>query len=218
MNKVNFIFNKENLNFNVEKLNKKNNIIYITGLSGSGKTTTAKALEKNYNAIVFELDNLGQFFGEYRDSKETIHSLTNNFLNANLQLKELLKSGQYMTLKLKHFEEYVMWNNKYIHFLEEYAHKHNEVFIFEGTHLFKCIEPQHFVDKPLIVIGTSAIISLIRRMKRQYKIDKERNKSHFFRKHFWKLLNDSKRLHIKDFFYLNRFLKEYENLIGYELK
>lgn len=62
MNKISAIFNKNNFEFNLEKLDMKNNIIYITGLSGSGKTSTAKLLAKEYNAILFELDNLGQFF------------------------------------------------------------------------------------------------------------------------------------------------------------
>lgn len=131
-------------------------------------------------------------------------------------LKEIIQSDKYMTLKLEHFEDYVMWNNKYIDFLEDYAHKHNKLFIFEGTQLFKCIQSQHFIDNPLIVIGTSAFTSFIRRMKRQYRIDKKRKKTHFFKKHFWKLLNDSKRLHVKDFFQLNQFLKEYERRGRYE--
>ena len=36
--------------------NGSTNILFITGLSGSGKSTLASQLEKEYNAINFELD------------------------------------------------------------------------------------------------------------------------------------------------------------------
>lgn len=211
LNRINFFINSKNICFNIDKIDiSNNNIIYVTGLSGSGKTTFAKKLSKEYKATLFELDHLGGFFGEYKQSKELIHSLTNKFLEINSELKEIIRKGKYIDLKIKHFAKYSYWTNKYVDFLLEYAKKKNELFIFEGTQIFKCISAKKISDSPIIIIGTSSFISMFRRLKRHYRVDKVRNKTDFFKKHLWKLLNDSKRLHFKDFKELNRFLFYYK--------
>lgn len=207
MSRISFIFNRKNLIYNIDKVNSDNNIIYVTGLSGSGKTTLSKKLSNEYHAMLFELDNLGGFFWEYKNSQNIIHALTDKFLNENIELKNIIEKGKYVTLKMNNFNEYSRWTNKYISYLEEYAHNQNQIFIFEGTQLFKCISPLHFKDKPFIIVRTSSLNSLIRRLNRHYKIDKENNKPNFFKKHLWKLLNDSKHLHFKDYKCLNTFIK-----------
>lgn len=72
MKNVSFIVNKKNLECNLGKYNSNNNILYITGLSEVGKTTIAKDLARKYNAILFELDNLGGYFGKYKEDKYII--------------------------------------------------------------------------------------------------------------------------------------------------
>jgi len=212
MNKINFFINSKNICFNLDKIDiLSNNVIFVTGLSGSGKTTFARKISKEYKATLFELDNLGGFFGEYKESEELIHSLTDKFLNINYELKEIIRQEKYVDLKIKNFDKYRYWTNKYIEFLLEYAKKQERIFVFEGTQIFKCISAEKISSNPLIIIGTSSFISLLRRIKRHYKIDKARNKPNFFKKHLWKLLNDSKRLHFKDFKELNRFLAFYRN-------
>lgn len=212
MKKINFFINIKNICFNLDKIDTlSNNVIFVTGLSGSGKTTFAKKLAKEYKAILFELDNLGGFFGEYKESKELIHSLTDKFLNINHELREIIRQEKYVDLKIKNFDKYCYWTNKYVEFLLKYANDQKEIFVFEGTQIFKCISAEKIGDNPLIIIGTSSFISMLRRIKRHYKIDKARNKPNFFKKHLWKLLNDSKRLHFKDFKELNSFLIFYRN-------
>lgn len=211
MKKINFFINSYNKCFNLNKVGVTSNLIYVTGLSGSGKTTLAEELSEKYNARLFELDNLGGFFGKYKESKELIHNLTEKFLNLNLELKDIIKKEKYIDLKINCFKKYTYWTNKYIDYLIEYTKNKDEIFIFEGTQIFKCRKVENIKDDPLIVVGTSSFVSMLRRIKRQYKIDKEKNKPNFFKKHFWKLLNDSKRLHFKDFKELNKFLSSYKN-------
>lgn len=128
----------------------------------------------------------------------------------NPELKEIIRHGKYVELKIKNFTRYSYWTNQYIEFLSSYAKKQNKLFIFEGTQIFKCLSAQKISNKPLIIIGTSSFTSILRRLKRHYRIDKEKNKSNFFKKHIWKLLNDSKRLHFQDFKELNQFLASYD--------
>lgn len=210
MNKVSFIFSKKSLEYNVDKYNLNNNILYVTGLSGSGKTFLSKELSRKYNAILMELDNLGGFYGEYKFSDSIIHQLTKQFLDENSKLDSIIKKSKFIELKIKNFQEYSKWINKYTTFLENYAHSKEQYFIFEGTQIFKCLKPKYFSNKPLIIVRTSALISLIRRIKRQKNLDKIKGKNKFYRKHLLKLLNDSKRLHFKDVIILNKFLNQYK--------
>lgn len=51
------LLNKETIEINLDKWeNSENNILYITGLSGGGKSTLAKEYSEKYNAPFFELD------------------------------------------------------------------------------------------------------------------------------------------------------------------
>lgn len=211
--KINFLFNKKNIVWNIEKYNRDNNILYVTGLSGSGKTTISNSLANKFGAQLFELDHLEGFFGKYKNDNSIIHSLTEKFLNKNLELKTIIKKGNYFDLKINNFQEYVKWTQKYIRYLEEYALSNKNLFILEGTQLFKCVDTKHFYNKPFIIVRTSSIWSLIRRLKRHYKIDKKNHKKNFFTKHLWKLLNDSKRLHFKDYYHLNEFLKKFNPVV-----
>lgn len=206
MNKISFIFNRKNLKYNVDKFSLNNNILYVTGLSGSGKTTLAKEFSFLNNAILFELDTLGGFYGEYKDSNSIIKVLTKNFLNFNKGLDLIIRKNKFVKLKIENFNEYSRWINKYISYLEEYAYTTQGLFVFEGTQLFKCLSPEFFNNKPLIIVRTSALVSMFRRIRRQKSIDKIKGKKHFYRKHFWKLLNDSRRLHYRDVKLMNKFL------------
>lgn len=213
MGKIGFIISKKNLEYNTKDFYcGKEKILYIIGLSGSGKTTLGLKKAKENNAILLELDNLGGFFGEYKNSCELMHKIVSDFLNINIELKKLLQKGKYMDLKLNHFEDYIMWNRKYIKFIEEYVSKNEGSYIIEGTHLFMTIEPKHFIGKPLIVVRTGALKSLLRRISRQLKSDEKKHPFTLGRKHLKKLLNDSKRLHYKDVKKLNSFLNKLEKM------
>ena len=206
MNKISFIFNRKNLKYNVEEYGLNNNILYMTGLSGSGKTTLAKELSLKYNLILVELDILGGFYDEYKDCNSIIKELTKHFLSFNKELDLIIRKNKFVKLKIKNFSEYSRWINKYIIYLEEYTYNTNDLFVFEGTQLFKCLSPEYFNSKSLIIVRTSALISMFRRIRRQKNIDKIKGKKHFYKKHFWKLLNDSKRLHYRDVKLINKFL------------
>lgn len=120
------------------------------------------------------MDNLGGFFGKYKESKELIHILTEEFLNLNLELKDIIKKGKYIDLKINYFNKYTYWSNKYIDYLIRYTKDKDEIFIFEGTQIFKCRKVENFKNNPLIVVGTSSFVSMLRRFKSQYRIDKEK--------------------------------------------
>ncbi len=199
---IRFFKSKDLLSFNLDNYG-VSNILFVTGLSGSGKSTKATKLGKRYNAIVFELDNLGGFYGKFKNSKELIHELTKNFLKSNQELDEIIRKNKFVKLKIENFNEYSNWIIKYFEYLVHFCNNNEKLYIFEGTQIFKCINPNYFVNKPLIILRTSVLKSFIRRIKRQVNFRKN-GLGEF--KHLKKLIIDSKRLHYEDVKVIDNFL------------
>lgn len=119
---------------------------------------------------------------------------------------DMIKERKYVLLKFNNLEKYVIINRDYLNFLESYCKNSDNLFIIKGTQIFKCIDPVHFKDKPIIIIRTSTITSLIRRLKRHLDFKTREFSGEFA--HLKKLLNDSKLLHWIDTKVLNKFIKE----------
>lgn len=201
-----YFISRKSYENNVEKFIKENNVLFITGLSGSGKTTISNSLAKKYNATIFSLDCLGSYYSSKFDNT-LIKDITSDFFKLNTNIHNIIKNGKYMDLKLNHFENYVKYNKEYINYIYKYclAHRENN-FIIEGTQLFMTIKPTFFCDKSLLIIRESALKSFFRRLNRQLTIKEKRYPLTIGRKHIKKLINDSKRLHYKDVKKLNNFI------------
>ena len=80
------------------------------------------------------------------------------------------------------------------------------VYIVEGTQLFMTNDSVFFLDKPLVVVGTSALKSLFQRLDRQLSDEEKKKPFSVGNTHIMKLLKDVRRLQYKDAKKLNRFL------------
>ncbi len=204
--KVKYIFSKNNYGSNVEKFGNENNILFITGLSGSGKTTLSNQLAEKFNAVILNLDCLGNYYSSKFDNT-LIKDITKSFFESNSDIENIIKSGKYMNLKLNNFDYYIKYNNKYLNFIYNYCLNNKEnSFIIEGTQLFMTINPTFFRDKSIIIIRKSVLKSLVRRLNRQLTIKEKLHPFSIGRKHIKKLLINSKRLHYKDVKKLNNFI------------
>lgn len=86
---VSFLITKKSIIYNLDKfINGEKNILYVVGLSGSGKTTRTWNYAKDYRATLLELDNLGGFFGKYKSNTDIMHKITLDFLDDNKDLKK----------------------------------------------------------------------------------------------------------------------------------
>lgn len=203
---IKYIFSKNNYVNNVEKFGNENNILFITGLSGSGKTTLSSQLAEKSNAVVLNLDCLGNYYSSKFDNT-LIKNITKNFFALNSDIENIIKRGKYMDLKLNNFDDYIKYNERYLRFIYNYCLNNKEnSFIIEGTQLFMTINPAFFRDKSIIIIRKSALKSLVRRLNRQLTIKEKMHPFSIGRKHIKKLLKDSKRLHYKDVKKLNNFI------------
>lgn len=169
LNEYNILHSTDNYEYNMKKFrrNSLNNAVYITGYSGSGKSTTSKKLEEKYGkASVISLDYFTCFlYGKHKGDAEwlkekdsiiyeyVIDMGPNNF-NANISDFE---DPALIPYYIKLFDWIALYSQK--------PENREKLFIIEGIQI-TMINPEYFVDKPLIIIGTSAIKSWARKQGR----------------------------------------------------
>ncbi|MGN1200636.1 MAG: hypothetical protein ACI4R8_00020 [Candidatus Caccovivens sp.] len=201
--KINIWKNVEDIAINLDKFPNENNILLITGLSGSGKSFLAKQLEKKYNASSFQVEWLIHAKHIIPEHKHIL----DNFLNANPQIVELVEHK---------------WNNCKTEdkntLLKEYMNKFfeyflsvkdpNKIYIVEGLQLFTLIDFDKIDNFPIIIKGTSSVNSLKNRLKRD--LSKPKNSKFSAKiKYFFKVLSQSRLYQFKHRKKLNEFLRKY---------
>ena len=148
--------------------NGKSNILLITGLSGSGKTTMAGEMADEYGAIKLSLD----YFQNYHNIENDIHyadikkDRKNNpmmryidkYVSQNKELKS--KSHEFSDIDLvsfkSYFEPFFYW------ILKELEKDKDNIYIVEGIDIMLCIPYDKIKKYPLICVETSTIKSLVR--------------------------------------------------------
>lgn len=162
-----YIASKKDMEYKLDSWKKgSNNILLITGLSGSGKSTRASQLSKEYNAINFELDLF--------EHNSILFSNNYNHDEANIIMKDIFKK---MYGGKKNFDKYSDedYRKEFVKFFKNllsYCKSHrDQLFIIEGLQIFKHVayyDISILENIPIIIIGTSLTKSLVRRYKRDH--------------------------------------------------
>lgn len=161
------VFTKDDIYINFEDWeSKKKNVLLVTGLSGSGKTTTGYELAYDYDAELFQLDWISH--PEYmQDSPETPNyglwqyvkaQCPNALANVTKAKKEAKTSDNtWHRIVLTVFDTIL-----------EFAYKHpSKRFIVEGIQIPGHLHDYEGIEEfPIIIKGTSVIKSMIRRFRR----------------------------------------------------
>lgn len=156
-NKVRFFIDKEDIKI----LCTNDNIINITGMIGSGKTTTADKYRNNNNYIVISLDCL------YRgQDKENMNEET---MKINKILKEKFPNQD----NQKYFKEYY---NEILEYIKRFDK--SIIFVLEGQQIYRYLKLEDIKGK--LVIKRTCIIkcwkrSITRHIKRK-RIELDNNK------------------------------------------
>jgi len=153
------VISEKDFSNNLEKWeNDKYPVLLITGLSGGGKSTLASQLATQHKADIVELDGLEWNFDNSRN-----HFLT-KFINENPQYKKSIQD---------HWkdEKGKIPAKKFIYFCISHALKNNIKIIIEGVQIYYVMigskeDLIYMTDKPIIIKGTSPIISKLRQFKR----------------------------------------------------
>lgn len=159
-----YVFSKDNLEFNIKKFGKENNILFITGLSGSGKSTIIKQYAEKYNAENLEFDAITSTLkAKYRNRLDKI-----NRSKINPIILEYLDNED--PEGFPNFED-PRFNTecvKFLDWLENRVAGDDKLYILEGMQIFLCFNPERFIGKPMIIMGTSMVKSMYRSTKRYY--------------------------------------------------
>lgn len=159
-----YVFSKDNLEFNIKKFGKENNILFITGLSGSGKSTIIKKYAEKYNAENLEFDAITSTLkAKYHNRLDKI-----NRSKINPIILEYLDNED--PEGFPNFED-PRFNTecvKFLDWLENRVAGDGKLYILEGMQIFLCFNPERFIGKPMIIMGTSMVKSMYRSTKRYY--------------------------------------------------
>lgn len=162
--KEGYVFSKDNLEFNIQKFGKENNILFITGLSGSGKSTIIKKYAEKYNAENLEFDAITSTLkAKYRNKLDKI-----NRSKINPIILEYLDNED--PEGFPNFEDprFNIECVKFLDWLENRVAGDGNLYILEGMQIFLCFNPERFIGKPMIIMGTSMVKSMYRSAKRYY--------------------------------------------------
>ena len=157
----NLFISKDNIEVNLDKFGSSNNILYITGLGGSGKSTIISKYAQEYNAEALEFDAITSALikGLENLNRNKIHPIILEYLetqNPN---------------KLNGFSD-PAFNTESVKFLDWFENRvagDGKLYVLEGMQLFICFKPERFIDKPMIIMGTSVAKSMFRSVSRTYK-------------------------------------------------
>ena len=162
--KEGYVFSKDNLEFNIKKFGKENNILFITGLSGSGKSTIIKQYAEKYNAENLEFDAITSTLkAKYHNRLDKINRSKINPIILEYLDKEDPEG-------FPNFED-PRFNTecvKFLDWLENRVTGDGKLYILEGMQIFLCFNPERFIGKPMIIMGTSMVKSMYRSTKRYY--------------------------------------------------
>ena len=161
-----YVFNKKDSYYNFDKWKKgSNNILYVTGLSGGGKTTIAMNLSKDYKAYHIELDTLEmayQFINhpeyDYRNEKDILMII--EFYNHH-PFKDPRKMND------DEYNEYQI--NMFNYMLKKMKEDKDHLYIVEGIQIITLARDGYaneIFNSPLIIKNTSMLTAIFRRWNR----------------------------------------------------
>lgn len=146
--KNNFVYNLDDF------IDNKSNILLITGLSGSGKTTMAYDLADEYNAKVIQLDYF-QNFNLLKDKYK--NDLTIKLINEYLENNVGNNISYDITLN-----DYELYFRPFFFWLLEKLKSQKGKYIIEGIHIILFTKFEDVKYYPLICLETSKTVSIIR--------------------------------------------------------
>lgn len=159
------LLSHQDLCLNMEKWKAgSNNILFVTGHMGSGKSTIARLYSKQYNAINIQIDDF--FFFTDSTNRGIINDCIKNcpkykkyydFYNSRTGNKKEIVSSD---IALEGVSEAIVYT------INELHKDKSNLYVIEGTIIFSILNPELFKDEPILIKGSSFLRSCIQAAKR----------------------------------------------------
>ena len=158
--------------------NGKINICFVTGYSGSGKSSMTRGQDKKYAREVVDLDRIILFRNRSDDYYRNLGPFAISFMNGpgkkyrtNESDKKQQRTSSDSTLRKNMTRDIVS-------FARKYAKVNSRIkLILEGVYIYRYIKPQEIDDCAVYIKGTSLETSTERAIKRDTASAKEMRKS-----------------------------------------
>jgi adenylate kinase family enzyme len=174
------MLSKEKKEVNLDEWKNSNSgILYVTGLSGGGKSTLTKELSKRFNVPYFELDFFIPLLSKGENFEEWIKERSRFSENMPGEFMSLLRSfisKSDKSLPKNHSKQdiYAKALDLAIAFCKVSEKNLKKKYIFEGTYIFRDKAKDFFTsDKSYIIIGTGLIKSNFRAIKRSFSKNRD---------------------------------------------
>ena len=208
--------NEKDIYYNKNKFdNGKINLCFITGLSGSGKSTMGQNMQDKDNAEWYQLDDLLAVKDHFtmdnlKEYGDLIYSYFNG-IGKKYYVGDKEISEHFDSDWDHHYEDILM--PQFVHYTMKYAKAHKDrKIVIEGVWLFcsmndgkAMFKPEEFKDYAFYIKGTSAITSAVRAAKRDNKDKSKLAKAILSPKRWLDYIDDER--------YINVFRKYFNNLI-----
>ena len=164
------IIDKKDIYHNKDKFDSGEiNLCFITGHSGSGKSTMGKSLSNKDNTEYFELDDVVANYNFSDDNLKEYGDLIYSFFKSSGKPYRFTSRKEFEDTDFKdRYKDYdIKITKAFIDHSIKYAKSHqNKKYVIEGVELFWCIEPKYVEDYAVYIKGTSALKSMHRAAKR----------------------------------------------------
>lgn len=159
--------------YNLDKLDPNgSNILYITGISGGGKTTLGKDLTKELNCYRVELDYIEFFYlsrTKFRNEHDKFRKRVNDECPVATKFFDKYPSDYYKYPKT--FHDGVCIVKDFLDWFIPLVHGDGNIYIINGTHLYLIYDVSYFYDKPFILKEASWLKGVLRRSYREIDYD-----------------------------------------------
>ncbi len=163
--KIGKFFTRKDIVFNLSDFPKKSNVLFVTGLFGSGKSTMGKDLSESLGAVHLQQDWL-TWSNVYNDP--VCDYFIDEFKNKNPETIELFENQWWHGYEYITREQKREYRRRFDRMMFETAEACKEkIFVFEGASLYSYQYTAELMRyKPLVIKRTSMVTSLKRMCKR----------------------------------------------------
>lgn len=187
------------------------NLCFITGLSGSGKSTMASSMSDGVKIESYELDDLLWNHRFSDDNLKEYGELISSFFKTTGKKYRVHNKDEFNNCFYKR-EDFGKCIDLFVSYAKSFAASHKNIkYILNGVWIYMFENPAELIDYAVYIKGTSHMISMSRALKRDWS-NSDKNITYKIKKAAHKVTSELKELKDSES-KLNSFRKYFEKLV-----